>query len=130
MHWQWLTGPSIGLMAAAIVYQGQTPVYDELARVVGLLVPIVAALLAPLVTAIVFLFRTLVAEMRANRAQTDKMSEVIASNTTAFQSNANAAQRLADGISGINHRIDDLVERIDRVEGDEGARRPRRGKPE
>lgn len=128
MHWQqWLIGPPVGLVVSVVVYQGQTPVYDELARVVGLLVPIVAALLAPLVTAIVFLFRTLVAEMRANRAQTDEMSKVIASNTLAFQTNASAAQRLADGISCINHRIDDLVERIDHVEGDEGARKPRRG---
>lgn len=130
MHWQWVSGPSVGLMAVTLVYQGQAHVYDELTRVVGLVVPLVAALLAPLVTAIVFLFRSLVAEMRANRAQTEKMSEVIASNTLAFQTNASAAQRLADGISGINHRIDDLVERIDRVEGDEGARKPRRGRTE
>lgn len=126
MQPQWLAGPSISLLLIAVALGDSVTVYDELSRVVGLLVPIVAALLFPLVTAIGFLFRTLLSEMRANRAQTDEMSKVIASNTMAFQNNASAAQRLADGISGINQRIDDLVERIDRVEGDDGARRARR----
>jgi hypothetical protein len=131
MHWQWFTGPSIAMLAAALTMAGlgqqaSSGVADELSRVVGLLVPIVAALLSPLVMAIVFLFRSLVAEMRANREQTEKMARVILSNTAAFEANTTAAQRLTEGVAGLSIRVDSLEQRADRGDHNEHARRQQR----
>ncbi len=117
MHWQWIVGPSAAFLGAALTMAGlgqSGTVADELSRVVGLVVPLVGALLSPLVIAIVFLFRTLVAEMRANREQTEKLTEVVVSNTSAFEASVLAAQRLTDGVSALNARIDGLESRIDR----------------
>lgn len=122
MHWQWMSGPSVGVLAAmgvlSLANVGDGGVYDEMTRIVNLLVPLVAALLMPCVTAIALLFRTLVSEMRVTR-------EVVAANTAAFQNHTAAVHELSAGIAGINHRLDDLAERIDRVEMDEGARTQR-----
>lgn len=122
MHWQWIVGPSVAFLGAAVTMAGlgqSGTVADELSRVVGLVVPLVGALLSPLVIAIIFLFKSLVSEMRANRAQTEKLTEVVVSNTAAFQASVTAAQRLADGVSALNARIDSLETRIDR--GDHAA---------
>lgn len=112
MHWQWIVGPSVAFLGAALTVAGlgqSGTVADELSRVVGLVVPLVGALLSPLVVAIVFLFRTLVAEMRANRQQTEKLTEVVVSNTTAFRE-----------LSG---RIENLEHRVERGDHEEHERR-------
>lgn len=122
MHWQWIVGPSVAFLGAAVTMAGlgqSGTVADELSRVVGLVVPLVGALLSPLVIAIIFLFKSLVSEMRANRAQTEKLTEVVVSNTSAFEASALAAQRLTDGLSALRARIDSLETRIDR--GDHAA---------
>jgi hypothetical protein len=116
MHWQWIVGPPVALLAAASTMAGlgqAGTVADELSRVVGLVVPLVGALLAPLVGGIVFLFKALVVEMRANRQQTEKLTEVVVSNTAAFEANTVAAQRLSDGVAALNARMDSLENRID-----------------
>lgn len=130
MHWQWIVGPSVAFLGAALTMAGlgqqsTSGVADEMSRVVGLLVPIVAALLSPLVVAIVFLFKSLVAEMRANRDQTEKMSQVVSSNTAAFEADTAAAQRLTEGVAGLNARMDSLEMRIDRGDHAEHVRRQR-----
>lgn len=122
MHWQWIVGPSVAFLGAALTVAGlgqAGTVADEMSRVVGLVVPLVGALLSPLVVAIVFLFRTLIGEMRANRQQTEKLTEVVVSNTAAFEANTVAAQRLSDGVAALNARMDSLENRIDR--GDHAA---------
>jgi hypothetical protein len=114
--WQWIVGPPVALLAAASTMAGlgqAGTVADELSRVVGLVVPLVGALLAPLVGGIVFLFKALVVEMRANRQQTEKLTEVVVSNTAAFEANTVAAQRLSDGVAALNARMDRLENRID-----------------
>lgn len=128
MHWQWLVGPSAALLAVATALAGlgQTgTVADELSRVVGLVVPLVAALLSPLVAAIIFLFRTLVAEMRANRAQGEQVTAVVASNTTAFNANTAASERLTDSVAALNARMDRLEMRVERGDHDDHERRKR-----
>lgn len=124
---QWWTGaPTLAFLVVGAVLGGplfaEPGVYDEMSRIVGLLVPLVGALLTPLVAAIGYLFKILITEMRANR-------EVVQANTAAFLSHTNAVQQLSQGIEGINHRLDDMAERIDRVEMDEGARKPRGARP-
>lgn len=126
MHWQWIVGPSAAFLgaAAALAGLGQTgTVADELSRVVGLVVPLVAALLSPLVAAIIFLFRTLVAEMRANRAQGEKVTDVVAANTAAFNANTSASERLNDSVAALNARMDSLERRVERGDHDEHERR-------
>ena len=128
MHWQWIVGPPVALLAAASTMAGlgqAGTVADELSRVVGLVVPLVGALLAPLVGGIVFLFKALVVEMRANRQQTEKLTEVVVSNTAAFEANTVAAQRLSDGVATLNARMDSLENRIDRGDHAEHVRRQR-----
>lgn len=129
MHWQWMSGPSVGVLAAMGVLSmanvGDGGVYDEMTRIVNLLVPLVAALLMPCVTAIALLFRTLVAEMRVTREVVAANTAAFQNHTAAFQNHTAAVHELSTGIAGINHRLDDLAERIDRVEMDEGARVPR-----
>lgn len=129
MHWHWLGGPSIAFLAAALAVAGagqSGTVADELVRVVGLLVPIVAALLSPLVLAIVFLFKTLVAEMRANRAQAESVARVVISNTAAFETNTATAQRLTEVVAGLSTRVDGLELRADRSDHNEHQRRGQR----
>lgn len=101
MHWQWLVGPPAALLgAAAMSGLGQSgTVADEMSRVVGLVVPLVAALLSPLIAAIIFLFKALVVEMRANRAQTERLSTVVTDNSAAFR-------ELSGRIETLEHRID------------------------
>lgn len=102
MHWQWLVGPSAAFLGAAATMAGLGQagnVADELSRVVGLVVPLVGALLAPLVAAIIFLFKALVVEMRANRAQTERLVGVVADNSSAFR-------ELSERIESLEHRVD------------------------
>lgn len=128
MHWQWIVGPSAAFLGAAAtmagLWQGGT-VADELSRVVGLVVPLVAALLSPLVAAIIFLFRTLIGEMRANREQTERLTQVVASNTAAFNTNTTAAERLNDSVASLNARMDRLEIRVERGDHDAHERRQR-----
>jgi hypothetical protein len=107
MHWQWLTGPSAAFMAAALVVRSQG-VSEELERVVGILVPLVAALLSPLVVAIVFLFRQLLVEMRANREMAERMGRVVHANTVSSDANTRASDRLAESVATLGTRIDTL----------------------
>lgn len=117
MHWQWLTGPSAGFMAAAlVVQQSQAGVSDELERVISILVPLVAALLSPMVMAIVLLFRQLVSEMRANRATTSDVTRVVSVNTAAFDANTKATERLAAGFEALSERLGRLETRMERME--------------
>ena len=117
MHYQWLTGPSVAFLAAALVLQqGQSGVSDELERVVSILVPLVAALLSPLVAAIVLLFRQLLGEMRASRITTTEVTRVVMSNTVAFDANTKATERLAAGFEALSERLARLESRMERME--------------
>lgn len=123
MHWQWLTGPSVGFLAAALVVRSQG-VSDELERVIGILVPLVAALLSPLVAAIVLLFRQLVAEMRANREMAERMGRVVQANTTSSDANTRASERLAESVTTMGSRLDNLERSDHRRESREREGRP------
>lgn len=117
MHWQWISGPSVAFMVAAIVVQQQQMgVSDELERVIGILIPIVAALLSPMLTAIVLLFRQLVGEMRANRVTTGDVTKVVMANTAAFDANTKATDRLAAGFEALSERLGRLENRMERME--------------
>ena len=124
MHWQWLVGPSAAFLGAAATMAGigqSGTVADELSRVVGLVVPLVAALLSPLIIAIVFLFKSLVAEMRANRAQGERVMGVVSSNTTAFNANTAAADRLTSSVAALSARMDSLERCVERGDHEEHA---------
>ena len=124
MHWQWIVGPSVAFLGVATAMSGlgqSGTVADEMSRVVGLVVPLVAALLSPLIVAIVFLFKSLVAEMRANRAQGERVMDVVASNTTAFNANTAAADRLTSSVAALSARMDSLERRVERGAHDEHA---------
>jgi len=126
VHVQWIVGPSVAFLGAAATMAGlgqAGTVADELSRVVGLVVPLVGALLAPMVAAIIFLFKSLVAEMRANRAQGEKVTDVVASNTAAFRANTTAAERLTDSVAALNARMDRLESCVERGDHDEHERR-------
>ena len=126
MHWQWLVGPSAAFLVASATMAGlgqAGTVADELSRVVGLVVPLVAALLSPLIVAIVFLFKSLVAEMRANRAQGERVMDVVAANTTAFNANTAAADRLTSSVAALSARMDSLERRVERGDHEEHERR-------
>ena len=108
MHWQWLTGPSAAFLAAALVVRSQTGISEELERVIGILVPLVAALLSPLVAAIVLLFRQLVGEMRANREMSERLGRVVQANTTSSDANTRANERLAEKVEQMGRRFDEI----------------------
>jgi hypothetical protein len=109
MYWHWISAPPIVLIGMAWVMSSpllqNERVSDELERVISLLVPIVAALLSPLVAAIVLLFRQLVAEMRANREMSERLGRVVQANTLSSDANTHANNRVADTVSALETRI-------------------------
>lgn len=110
VYWHWLSGPPaviLGVLwiAASPLMQGVT---DELERLIAVLVPIVAALLSPLVAAIVLLFRQLVTEMRANREMSERMGRVVQANTTSSDASTKASERVAESLEAIKTRIEAL----------------------
>jgi len=112
MYWHWLSAPpavilSVVWVAGSPLLQ-QRDVSDELERIVGLLVPIVAALLSPLVAAIVLLFRQLVSEMRANREMSERLGRVVQANTISSDANTTASNRVADSVGALKTRIDQI----------------------
>jgi hypothetical protein len=94
----------------------QPGVSDELERLIGVLIPIVAALLSPMLTAIVLLFRQLLNEMRANRITTTDVTKVVMANTAAFDANTKATDRLAAGFEAMSERLGRLEARMERME--------------
>lgn len=117
LHWQWVSGPAAAFMTAAIVVQqSQAGVSDELERVISILVPLVAALLSPMVAAIVLLFRQLLGEMRANRVTTSDVTRVVSVNTAAFDAHAKGTDRLIVVIETLSERLGRLESRMERME--------------
>jgi hypothetical protein len=112
MYWHWLSAPPAVLLGVAWMLAGpllqQRDVTDEVERLISLLVPIVAALLSPLVAAIVLLFRQLVSEMRANREMSERLGRVVQANTLASDANTKASESLAQSVASIKSRIDEI----------------------
>lgn len=124
MFWHWLSAPPFVILGVLWVMTSpllqQRDVSDELERLIGLLVPIVAALLSPLVAAIVLLFRQLVGEMRANREMSERLGRVVQANTISGDASTRASESVAATVTALKTRIDE-IER-DRLSGHSGRR--------
>lgn len=112
MYWHWLSAPPAVILSVVWVmtspFLQQRDVADEVERLISILVPIVAALLSPLVAAIVLLFRQLVSEMRANREMSERLGRVVQANTVSSDANTKASDRLAQGVESLGERISSL----------------------
>lgn len=112
MYWHWFSAPPAVLLGLVWIMSSpflqQRDVTDEIERLIGILVPIVAALLSPLVAAIVLLFRQLVSEMRANREMSERLGRVVQANTLSSDANTTANNRVADTVGALETRINQI----------------------